>query len=139
MKKLLCLCAALAMAFTAAAAMAADLTGTWNGSAETPNGTFQLTFTFKQDGAALTGTVQVPQGDPMPITNGKVDGNKFTFDVAFNGMTIHHDCTVDDNQIQMETKSDSGDFPGMKLTLKRAGAAPEAPHQLRTAQFPSTR
>ncbi len=64
MKKLLCLCAALAMAFTAAAAMAADVTGTWNGSAETPNGNFQLTFTFKQDGAALTGTVQVPQRRP---------------------------------------------------------------------------
>ncbi len=63
-------------------------------------------------------------------------GNKFTFDVAFNGITIHHNCTVEDNQIQMETKSDSGDFPGMKLTLKRAGAAPEAPHQLRTAPVP---
>jgi|SRR5579872_1380867 len=137
MKKLLCICAALAITFTAAAAMAADLTGTWNASAETPNGTFQLTFTFKQDGAALTGTVQGPQGDPLEITNGKVDGNKFTFDVSFNGTTIHHDCTQDGDQIQMTSKSDSSDFPGMKMTLKRAGATPDAPHQLRTAESPS--
>ena len=47
----------------------------------------------------------------MDISNGKVDGDKFTFDVSFNGMTIHHDCTVDGDTIKMTTKSDSGDFP----------------------------
>ena len=135
MKKLLRICAALAMTLTAAVAMAADITGTWNGAAETPNGTFQLTFTFKQDGAALTGTVQGPQGEPMEITNGKVDGNKFTFDVSFNGTTIHHECTLNGDQVEMTSKTDSGDFPGMKLTLKRAGSAPEAPHQLHALAF----
>lgn len=133
MKKLLCLCTAMAIIFTAAAAMAADVTGAWSGSADTPNGVFPLTFTFKQDGAALTGTVQGAQSEPMEITNGKIDGNNFTFDVSFNGMTIHHDCTLDGDQIQMTTKSDSGDFPGMKLTLKRANAAPGTPHQIRAA------
>lgn len=117
------------MIFMAGAAMAADLTGSWNGSADTPNGSFQLTFTFKQDGAALTGTVQGGQGEPMEIANGKIDGNKFTFDVAFNGTTIHHDCTLNGDQIEMTTKTDSGDFPGMKMTLKRATPAPAAPHQ----------
>ena len=130
MKRMLCVIAGLAMMLTAATALAADVTGTWTATAQTPNGDFALTFTFKQDGANLTGTVQGPQGDPMAISNGKVDGDKFTFDVSFNGMTIHHDCTVDGDTIKMSTKSDSGDFPGMEMTLKRskdAGTAPAAP------------
>jgi len=128
MKKLLRLCSALAMTLTAATALAADVTGTWTGSMQTPDGNdFQLTFTFKQDADKLTGTVQGPQGDPIDISNGKVDGDKFTFDVAFNGMTIHHDCTVDGEEIKMTTKSDNADFPGMQLTLKRAKETPPAP------------
>lgn len=127
MKRLLCICAAMAMTLTAATALAADVTGTWTASMQTPDGnSFQLTFTFKQDGDKLTGTVQGPQGDPLDISNGKVDGDKFTFDVSFNGMTIHHDCTVDGDVIKMTTKSDSGDFPGMQLTLKRVKETPPA-------------
>ncbi len=135
MKTLLCACAALLMTLSAATAMAADVTGTWTAEMKTPDGTsMQMTFTFKQDGATLTGTVQGPQGDPMAISNGKIEGDKFSFDVSFNGMTINHQCTVDGDEIKMTTKSESGDFPGMELTLKRvketppaAPAAPETP------------
>lgn len=127
MNKLLCIFAALAMTLSAATAMAADVTGNWTADAKTPDGnSFQLTFTFKQDGATLTGTVQGPQGEPLEITNGKVDGDKFTFDVSFNGMTIHHDCTVDGDTIKMTAKSDSQDFPPMDITLKKAQAAAPA-------------
>jgi hypothetical protein len=131
MKKLLAICAVLVMTLGAAKAMAADVTGSWTTSMQGPDGnSMQLTFTFKQDGATVTGSVLSPMGgDPMPISNGKVDGDKFTFDVSFNGMTIHHDCTVTGDTIKMTTKSDSGDFPGMELTLTRVkeGAAPAAP------------
>ena len=129
MKKLLCICAGMAMMLSAVTALAADVTGTWTGQSTGPDGnSMQLSFTFKQDGAALTGTVQGPMGDAMAITNGKVDGDKFSFDVSFNGMTITHQCTVDGDTIKMTTKSDSGDFPGMQLTLTRVkNAAPAAP------------
>jgi hypothetical protein len=128
MKKLLCFCAALVLSLTAATAFAADVTGTWSAEMKTPDGnSFPLTFTFKQDGGSLTGTVQGPQGDPIAISNGKVDGDKFTFDVSFNGTTIHHDCTADGEVIKMTTKSDSGDFPGMQMTLKRVNKMPPAP------------
>ena len=67
MKKLLSIAAGLALMLTAATALAADVTGTWTGTAQGPNGDgFQLSFTFKQDGANLTGTVQGPQGDAGP-------------------------------------------------------------------------
>ncbi len=130
MKTLLCLCAALLMTLGTVSVHAADVTGTWSTEMKTPDGqSFPLTFTFKQDGVTLTGTVQGPQGDPIAISNGKVDGNTFTFDVSFNGMTIHHSCAVTgDDEIKMTTKSDSGDFPGIELTLKRVKpAAPPAP------------
>ena len=131
----------MAMVLCAAGALAADVTGTWTGETKGPDGSsFQLTFTFKQDGNTLTGTVQVPQSDPLPITNGKVDGNKFTFDDSFNGTTIHHDCTVDGDSIKMVTKSDSGDFPGMELTLTRvkdaAPATPASPTGVKGAAVP---
>jgi hypothetical protein len=40
-------------------------------------------------------------------------------------MTIHHDCTVtSDDEIKMTTKSDSGDFPSVELTLHRVKPTP---------------
>jgi opacity protein-like surface antigen len=128
MKKFLCVCAALAMTLSAATAMAADVTGSWTADVKAPDGSsFQLTFTFKQDGTTLTGTVLGAGGDPIPITNGKVDGDKFTFDDSFNGITIHHDCTVTGDTIKVVTKTDSADFPGMELTLTRAKSVPGVP------------
>jgi hypothetical protein len=124
MKRLmLCAFAIAAIVLTAATARAADVTGSWTTEVTTPDGnSFQLAFNFKQDGDKLTGTVQGPQGDAMDISNGKVDGNKLSFDVSFNGSTISHEGTVNEagDEIEMTTKSDSGDFPGGKMTLKRA-------------------
>lgn len=107
--------------FGAVAAFAADVTGAWSGEFKGPDGNgFQITFNFKQDGAKLTGTVTGPQGDPLEITDGKVDGDKLTFNVAFNGMTINHDGVIKGDEIALKTKSEQGDFPGGEMTLKRS-------------------
>ena len=126
MRKLLAAFAVLAIFLSPAIARAADITGTWTGVMRGPNGNadFQLSFTFRQDGAKFTGTVQGPQGEPIPITDGKIDGDKLTFTVSFNGMTISHEGTVSGDEIKMTTKSDQG-FGG-EMTLKRA-PAPKAP------------
>jgi hypothetical protein len=128
MTKLLSLCAGLALAFSAATALAADVTGTWTADSTGPDGSsYSLTFTLKQDGAKLTGSVQGPQGDPIEISNGKVDGNSVSFDVSFNGLTISHAGTVNDagDEIKLSTKVDQPDFPVHDLTLKKA--KPSAP------------
>jgi hypothetical protein len=129
MKTLLCVCAALVLALAAVSARAADVTGTWTATMSTPNGDFQLSFTFKQDGTTVTGSVLGPQGDPIAISDGKVDGDKLTFKVSFNGMTINHDGTISPSgdEIKLSTKADSGDFPANEMTLKRAKPAAPAP------------
>jgi hypothetical protein len=126
MKTLLYVCAGLMMAFGTATARAADITGSWTADLQSPDGgTMQLAYTFKQDGAALTGTVLGPQGDPLAISDGKVDGNKITFKISFNGIILTHEGTISDSgdEIKLSSKADSGDFPAMQLSLKKAKAA----------------
>ena len=53
-----------------------------------------LVFNFKAIGDSLAGTVESPMGE-MPITNGKIDGKTFSFDVNAGEMTISHQCTAD--------------------------------------------
>jgi hypothetical protein len=134
MKKLFALTAGLALAFVltqAAPALAAtDATGTWTASVQGPNGDMTLTFHFTQDGDKLTGSVESSMGgDSFQITNGKVDGDKITFDTSFNGMTINHVGTVSGDEIKLSAKSDDGQMPPMDLTLKRGGAEKAAPEK----------
>lgn len=128
MRKLLVLCAGLVLAFVltqaAPAAFAAtDATGTWTAQIQGPNGDMTLTFHFKQDADKLTGTVETSMGgDPGPISNGKIDGDKISFDTSFNGMTINHVGTISGDEIKLSAKSDDGQMPPMDMTLKRAAA-----------------
>jgi hypothetical protein len=125
MKTLLCLCAAVMMALTPITAKAAtDITGAWAGELKGPDrggSGIQLSFTFKQDGAKLTGTVQASQGEPVAITDGKVDGDKISFKVVIQGgMTIIHEGTINTagDEIKLGSKSDQG--PSGDLVLKRS-------------------
>jgi opacity protein-like surface antigen len=82
MKKLISLCALFAL--SAIMALAADVTGTWKGEAN-PNGKGgPPTFDFKQSGSTLTGKTSM-RGNDVEIANGKVDGDKISFEVTFEG------------------------------------------------------
>ncbi|HEV2447131.1 MAG TPA: hypothetical protein VGS58_14465 [Candidatus Sulfopaludibacter sp.] len=121
--KLRSLTLVLTMALAAAVAWAADVTGTWKGDIEGPNGSFSLTYSFKQDGGKLTGTVTGPQGDPLELLEGKVEGDKihFAVNVPFNGGTkfISDGTIKSDTEISIETKSEGGDSFGPAVTLKK--------------------
>jgi hypothetical protein len=70
-----------------------DVTGSWEISWETPRGVTTSTFTFAQEGTALSGTaLMAARGGPgrggggqpreVEISDGKVDGNTLTFRMA---------------------------------------------------------
>lgn len=63
--------------------------GNWKGTRETPNGTFEINYTFKVEGTNLNGTWKTQFGETK-IENGKVDGKKFSFTVSFNERTINY-------------------------------------------------
>ena len=96
----------------AAPTFAADVDGKWTGSIETPMGTVPVGFTFKADGATLTGTSLAPDGGEIAIKDGKIDGNKISFIVAidFGGMpvVIGYNGVVAPAEIKF-----TGDFMGM--------------------------
>ena len=128
MKRLLSLCAVLMMALgTLTVHAASDITGVWTGDMKGPDGSqgFSLSFTFKQDGAKVTGSVAGPQGDPLEITDGKIDGDKITFTVSFNGMTIRHEGVLNaaGDEIKLTSKADNNEFPAGDMTLKKTPAA----------------
>jgi hypothetical protein len=125
MKKLLAVCAVLFLVICAAtvfaqAAAPADVTGNWTGSMNAGGNDMTITFHLKQDGAKLTGQVETGMGDPVDITNGKVDGAKVYWETSFNGMTIQHEGTVNGDEMKINVKSSDGQIPATDMTLKRA-------------------
>jgi hypothetical protein len=63
-------------------ASAADVSGTWKGSAETPNGTVERTFVFKVDGDKLTGETSSNMFGKATIEDGKIDGDNISFKIS---------------------------------------------------------
>ena len=65
---------------------AADISGKWLAQVPGPNHLLlEPTFTFKVDGAKLTGTMTYPLGDQvvrLELTEGKVDGDNVSFVVV---------------------------------------------------------
>lgn len=96
------------------------LDGKWQGQMQGPDGAMTMFFNFKVVADSLTGTVESPMG-ALPISNGKINGEKFSFDVSFNEMTIRHQCTLMTDSISMKLP----DMPGgeMEIFLKRAKAS----------------
>jgi len=80
MKWLLLSMALLALAATAAA----DISGTWKGTADTPNGPVERTFIFKVDGNKLTGETTSSLFGKSVIEDGKIDGDNISFTITVN-------------------------------------------------------
>jgi len=97
----------------ASPARAADVDGKWSGSLSTPNGDITISFDLKADGAALTGSMIGPDGAPIPIKGGKVDGNKITFNVSidFGGMPLDLSYTGVVSPAEIKMTMDVGGMP----------------------------
>ena len=89
MKKKLSIAALLVCSFVAAFAAFADLNGKWKGVLKFGDMEIPLNYTFKVDGEKLTGSIGSEQGE-NPISDGKIQGNDFSFTLHFNGEKIPH-------------------------------------------------
>lgn len=122
MKKLVC---TLLLALCAVAAFAADASGKWAGTF-TPEegGPTDGVVILKQDGAALTGTAGPNDGEQLEISNGKIDGNKVTFEIKHpNGMNLKIDLVLDGDSLKGDvTANNNGQTMKAKLDLKRVKA-----------------
>jgi hypothetical protein len=75
----------LGMILIAGAAFAADIDGKWAGEIAGPDGPpMKIAYTFKADGATLTGSTTSPDGKEMAIKDGKINGNNISFSIAFD-------------------------------------------------------
>ncbi len=107
------------------AAMAADtanVSGEWDLSVETPNGTGTPSVTFKQDGENLTGTYKGRFGESQ--LKGTIKGNEFTFSVTISiqgqDLVLDYSGTVDGDS--MKGKAKFGDYGEGNFTGKRKSA-----------------
>lgn len=92
----------------AAFAQTNPIDGNWKGTRETPNGTFEIEYTFKVEGDKLTGTWKTQFGETK-IENGKVEGKKFSYSISFNEMTINNTGELI-NENEIVTKNERGEM-----------------------------
>ncbi len=107
-----------AIVVTALVCQAAPIDGKWKASMEGPDGKMEIVFVFKAEGNTLTGSVQSPMGE-LPISNGKIEGNQFSFDIDMNGMKMAHKGKIEGETITMTVGDGSGPGPG-EMVLKKA-------------------
>jgi hypothetical protein len=92
------------------------INGSWKGTVSSPNGDMELLFTFKVDGDSLSGTDESAMG-VLPLLNGKVNGNEFSYDVDLGGNIISHNCKlIDNNTINVKATVMENEID---MTLKR--------------------
>jgi len=85
--------------------------GNWKGTRETPNGPFEVSYTFKVEGKVVTGTWKTQFGEAK-LEDGKIDGKKFSYSISFNDNKLASTAElINDNEIVV--KNERGE---MKLT-----------------------
>lgn len=117
------LCATLLIVLSAILARAADVTGTWIMEDNDPRdgNAIKATYVFKQEGADLTGAIQISVGhDETSNLHGKVDGNKISLTVTFSDAAYTLGGTIEGDEMKLTMKSDDPNFPNHDVTLKRS-------------------
>jgi hypothetical protein len=115
----------IAAVLSAVCAFGAEVSGKWAGTADAKSSdgstnTESVYFTFKQDGAIVTGTASGPN-EAHSVEKGKVEGNTLTFELAPEGRGVFKvKLTVDgDNMTGDVIREGEGGAIVAKLLLKR--------------------
>ncbi|MBL8231235.1 MAG: hypothetical protein JNL98_22265 [Bryobacterales bacterium] len=129
MKKLL---STITLTLFACAALFAGVDGKWTAETKRPQGkdkrgndTITTTFDFKSDGGKLTGTVSSGGRRAMPaeITDGKIDGNAFSFKTVQKSkkkgdVEIEWKGTVEGDQLKL-SRMNKGGKRAQEMVAKR--------------------
>ena len=112
--------AAVAGAVASFGALAADVSGNWNLTVESPRGVQNPTMTLAQKGEEVTGTYKGARGE-MPV-KGTLKGNdlKLSYTVSMQGneMTINYEGVVNGDAI--DGKVIMGQMGEAKFSAKKA-------------------
>ena len=100
---------------------AADIAGKWTAIFETQIGTQNYTYTFKVDGAKVTGTAESQNGK-TELAEGAVKGDEVSFveNLEYQGMAIRveYKGKISGDEIKFSRKV--GDFATEELIAKRS-------------------
>jgi hypothetical protein len=126
MKRFVSVLCAFAFALILAAsapAQSVNVTGEWDLTITSPQGTRESKASFKQDGEKLTGAFKGPRGE-LPI-EGTVKGKeiKFKYTVKFQDQDLPITMTGNVDGDAMKGEADFGGFAQGDWSGKRAGAA----------------
>jgi hypothetical protein len=102
------------IALLALSAFAADISGNWKGTADTPNGKFERTFTFRVVGTKVTGETNSQLFGKSMITDGRIEGDDLTFSISVkfqdNEMKVNYKGRVnpEGNEIKFTAEAQDG-------------------------------
>jgi hypothetical protein len=105
-------------------ALAADISGNWKATAEGPNGALERTFTFKQEGAKVTGETVSSFTGKSTINDGKVEGDTVTFTIdakiGDQDVKLNYKGKIAGSEIKFTSQmAGGGDFPPIEWTAKK--------------------
>jgi hypothetical protein len=93
-------------------ARAADpLSGTWNGTANSPQGAVGFTLTLTVADQAVTGSISADGGSDA-ISDGKFDGETLTFNTTYNGMAVAMSAKLTDGKLVGSFSVNGGEAAG---------------------------
>jgi len=103
-------------------AAAADVSGTWKGTAEIPNGKIERTFVFHQDGTKLTGETSSQRTGKSELKDGKVEGDKISFSITMNfqgnNVEVNYTGVISGDEIKFRAEAAGGGY-GVDYVAKK--------------------
>jgi hypothetical protein len=123
----------VALCASAAIAQSPNVAGAWDATLTSPQGTFNIQITLKQDGEKVNGAVKGPDGD-IPI-EGTLTGKdlKLKYTIKFQGNDLLITLTAAVDGGSMKGTADYGGFAQGDFTAKRAGDAASPAKQTESA------
>lgn len=104
MKKLFFLLSLLICSYFICLAANMNMNGVWYGTLNVDDTQYPLQYNFKVEGDKLTGTAKGPNGD-LPITDGEIHGNNFSFAVTLQKMYLVHSGKIYPDSISLNIES----------------------------------